>query len=112
MPQDWSWPRSFIRGVAQGVQDSSPGSDGMPYSFWRMAPPIFHETVDELMEQASHGTPLPYAMSHTTTATIPKAEVEVEAASIRCTASTIRPITLMRVSSKLAALVANRALRP
>lgn len=112
MSSDWIWPRGLTRDVVQSIRDSSPGSDGLTYSFWRVAPDVFHRTVDDLMELASSRDPFPIEMSHTTMVPIPKAEVEAEATSVRCTAPTIRPITLMRVSAKIGALVANQVLAP
>lgn len=103
----WVWPVGRTREVAEGVRDSTPGADGLPYSFWQSAPGIFHDTLDALMIRATHGESFPSTVSTTTTTPIPKAEVGADADEVRWSAATVRPITLMRVSAKLGALVLN-----
>lgn len=107
MSQDWRWPVGRTQEIADGVKDSAPGTDGLPCSFWRAAPAIYHSTVDEIMGRASAGHPLPPEVSSTSTVTIPKAEIAAGASEVRRVASTIRPITLMRVTANLSALVVN-----
>lgn len=64
------------------------------------------------MVRAWHGETLPDTRPSTTTTPIPKAEVHADTEEVRCTAATVRPITLMRLSAKLAGLVLNGELAP
>lgn len=107
---DWEWERGRTKELASVVRDSAPGPDGLPYSFWAMAPDPMHAALDDCAEQLQSGGTLRSPLSDSVSVTIPKAEVSAEAELVPCTARTVRPITLMQTSAKLLALRANEAL--
>lgn len=108
--QDWRWPRGQTREVAEKTKESSPGPDGAGYSCWAHAPDSWHQALDDLAEQICAEGEVPDFVARTVTVFIPKVEVAVEAISVPCTPSSVRPITLMNVSAKLMALIVNKEL--
>lgn len=102
MPSDWTRPAGHTRA---GVRDSPHCAGGLRCSFWRVSTRLYWEILDEAVVMATDGHRLPDTISCTMTMPIPKAEIQAGAEEVPCSASTIRPITVMRVSAKLSALL-------
>lgn len=55
MPQtqlaDWGWGRWAWRADLEGLHDTIPGPDGLPYTFWRTAPPERTSIVNDVGER-------------------------------------------------------------
>lgn len=72
-PDDWRWTRYTLRGLAEAAH-SSPGLDGVGYSFWAHAPDAALEVLD-IAEAAQESVNLQAAMHAGRSVFIPKAEL-------------------------------------
>lgn len=103
----WEWQAGQTQHIASQVRDSAPGPDGLSYSWWPAAPESAHDMLDTIAADMQMGRPMPQALNHSVTVTIPKAEVLDESGATRCSADTVRPMALMQCGCKLIALSAN-----
>lgn len=95
LSDSWRWERGLLRDVAAGAHDSTPGTDGLGYSFWANAPTCVLDVLDDVAEAAQLSVPLPPALHSSRTVQIPKAELLAEPDDVRPTADTLRPLTMI-----------------
>lgn len=105
LAEDGTWRQGCIRSRAHGVRDTAPGTDGFGCSFWAEARDVYHvpRSVGIGAPKPGRGKS-PEVLASTATVTIPKVEMAQADATVRCTSSSFRPITLKRTSATLLAL--------
>lgn len=59
---DWRWNPGTLRGIAEAATDSSPGLDGLEYSFWARAPDETLQVLDGIATAAQDGVDIPECM--------------------------------------------------
>lgn len=102
---DWRWGEGCTRDIATGLRDSVPGTDGLGYAFWAQAPAAFYQALDKVVDGMQQGGNVPKVLADTATVVLPKAEQARNAETVRYTAATVRPITRVRRSAKIAGWV-------
>lgn len=110
--QVWAWRRGTLREVASRARDSTPGMDGLGYSFWASTPGCCLEVLDDIADGAQHSTPLPRALHTSRTVFIPEAELLADPGNIIPTGDTTRPSTMITTGETLLALRVNDELAP
>lgn len=92
------------------MPQSSPGPDGLTYTFWAAAPDATLGLLEMLARQATRGQPVPKAMLHSYTVFIPKWGYIADAERIVRRIKELRPIILMQTAARLLAATANSEL--
>lgn len=102
----------MLRDFVRRARDTTPGTDGLAYSFCAAAPDCCIDALADIAEAAQVGGALPLALHASRTVFIPKAELLADPDGVRPSADALRPLTMITLGAKLLTLRVNDVIAP